>query len=147
MLQLTQIVSVFAHRPDRTGEPRQVHLIYNSTDLGVAFSSNGTWPSDRSQPIAAELEHTRRSKLSEPSTTSLITARHFTGQRPNGAPERSRRHTVSLASLLGVTRTSSNNIPFRTSIDVAAALHLQPPIADQCKYNCFHRQRFEVEYK
>ncbi|KAG8962630.1 hypothetical protein FRC03_003944 [Tulasnella sp. 419] len=29
---------------------------------------------------------------------------------------------------------------------VAADLKLIPPIADQCKYNCFHRQRFEVEY-
>jgi len=30
---------------------------------------------------------------------------------------------------------------------VAAAHNLHAPIADQCQYNCFHRQRFEVEYK
>jgi len=30
---------------------------------------------------------------------------------------------------------------------VAAELKLIAPIADQCKYNAFHRQRFEVEYK
>jgi len=29
---------------------------------------------------------------------------------------------------------------------VAAKLHLIAPVADQCQYNCFHRQRFEVEY-
>lgn len=50
-------------------------------------------------------------------------------------------------------------------VDVAAELRLIPPIADQCKYkyvpctrghvcennsdgfSCFHRQRFEVEYR
>jgi len=30
---------------------------------------------------------------------------------------------------------------------VASKLGLIAPIADQCQYNCFHRQRFEVEYK
>ncbi|KIO32216.1 hypothetical protein M407DRAFT_66957, partial [Tulasnella calospora MUT 4182] len=30
---------------------------------------------------------------------------------------------------------------------VADELKLIPPIADQCQYNGFHRQRFEVEYK
>ncbi|KAG9050720.1 hypothetical protein FS837_003058 [Tulasnella sp. UAMH 9824] len=30
---------------------------------------------------------------------------------------------------------------------IADELKLIPPIADQCQYNAFHRQRFEVEYK
>ncbi|KAG8891884.1 hypothetical protein FRB99_003259, partial [Tulasnella sp. 403] len=30
---------------------------------------------------------------------------------------------------------------------VAGRFGLIPPIADQCQYNCFRRQRFEVEYK
>jgi len=30
---------------------------------------------------------------------------------------------------------------------VASHLRLIAPVADQCQYNCFHRQRFEVEYK
>ncbi|KAG8878642.1 hypothetical protein FRB97_002325 [Tulasnella sp. 331] len=29
---------------------------------------------------------------------------------------------------------------------IASRLNLISPIADQCQYNCFHRQRFEVEY-
>jgi len=30
---------------------------------------------------------------------------------------------------------------------VASRLNLVAPIAEQCQYNCFHRQRFEVEYR